>query len=159
VSAGHGSRKERCPNECDFLLLSAAKEKAKKHKHNNDDDDDPKDSADRKKHSERRKHSRLQVGVSVSSLLVGLRNGRSRSRRRPVARAEGLAARSGNGASGPICLKGLAEEVGRESRLEFLSGSLSKDLLRREASVLTLCEKRVKDASLDAWREWQGAPS
>jgi hypothetical protein len=58
------------------LRLSAAKEKAKKHKHNNDDDDDPKDSADRKKHSERRKHSRLQVSVSVSSLLVGLRNGK-----------------------------------------------------------------------------------
>jgi hypothetical protein len=57
-------------------LLSIARENAKEHKHNNDDDDDPKDSADRKKHSKRCKHSRLQVGVSVSSLLVGLRNGK-----------------------------------------------------------------------------------
>jgi hypothetical protein len=55
-------------------LLSTAREEAKEHKHNYDDDDDPKDSADRKKHSERCKHPRLQVGVSVSSLLVPLRN-------------------------------------------------------------------------------------
>jgi hypothetical protein len=58
-------------------LLSTAREKAKEHKHNNDDDDDPKDSADRKEHSERCKHFRLLVGVSVSSLLVGLRNGQA----------------------------------------------------------------------------------
>ena len=57
------------------LLLSAPREKAKEHKHNNDDEDDPEDSADRKEHSERCKHSRLLVGVSVNSLLVGLRNG------------------------------------------------------------------------------------
>ncbi len=55
-------------------LLSTAREEAKEHKYNNDDDDDPEDSADRKEHSESCKHSRLQVGVSVSSLLVGLRN-------------------------------------------------------------------------------------
>jgi hypothetical protein len=57
-------------------LLSTAREEAKEHKYNNDDDDDPEDSADRKEHSESCKHSRLQVGVSVNSLLVGLRNGK-----------------------------------------------------------------------------------
>ena len=59
-------------------LLSAAREKAKEHKHNNDDEDDPEDSADRKEHSERCKHSRLLVGVSVNSLVVGLQNESSR---------------------------------------------------------------------------------
>ena len=57
-------------------LLSTAREEAKEHKYNHDDDDDPEDSADRKEHSERCKHFRLLVGVSVSSLLVGLRNGK-----------------------------------------------------------------------------------
>jgi hypothetical protein len=84
----------RCPKRIDHLpaptrgrratLLSTARENAKEHKHDNDNDDDPQDSADRKKHSERRKHSRLQVRVSVSSLLVGLRN--ESSRRALVAR-------------------------------------------------------------------------
>ena len=59
-------------------LLSTAREKAKEHKHNNDDEDDPEDSADRKEHSERCKHSRLLVDVSVNSLLVDLRNESSR---------------------------------------------------------------------------------
>ena len=64
--------------------LSTARENAKEHKHNNDDDDDPKDSTDRKKHSERCKHSRLPVGVSVSSLLVDLRNGKRSRGFRPL---------------------------------------------------------------------------
>jgi hypothetical protein len=67
-------------------LLSIARENAKEHKHNNDNDDDPKDSADRKKHSERCKHSPLQVGVSVSSLLVALRNESSHEPRVPFSR-------------------------------------------------------------------------
>ena len=79
-------------------LLSTAREEAKEHKHNYDDDDDPKDSADRKKHSQRCKHSRLQVGVSVSSLLVGLRNGKLAGRRRSAARAEAVGRQSGAGA-------------------------------------------------------------
>ena len=61
-------------------LLSTTREKAKEHKHNDDDEDDPEDSADRKKHSERCKHSRLLVGVSLSFLLVGLRNVQARDR-------------------------------------------------------------------------------
>ena len=72
-------------------LLSTAREEANEHKHNKDDHDDPEDSADRKEHSERCEHSRLLVGVSVSSLLVGLRNEELlRAVVRSAARAEGL---------------------------------------------------------------------
>jgi len=58
------------------LLLSPIENEPQNQQDKNDDQDDPEDTADRKEHSERCKHSRLLVGVSVRSLLVGLRNGK-----------------------------------------------------------------------------------
>jgi hypothetical protein len=53
--------------------LPSPNEKAEEYEHHYDDDDDPKDSADRKEHSKRRKHFRPQGRCgSVSSPLLDL---------------------------------------------------------------------------------------
>ena len=67
------------------MLPTSHKEEAKQYEHDNYDDDDPKDSANRKEHSERCKHSRLLIGVSLSSLLMGLRNGHATAKEETLA--------------------------------------------------------------------------